>query len=82
MGSNREPSAGIAARNRSMEATAPLLVGVDPSSFDHEVAPGSDERHYLLAYKRGTLDIQMVDTSGGGDLSSDAAIVGTFRFHT
>ncbi len=59
---------------------APLLVGIGPSSFDHEVAPGSDERHYLLAYKGGTLDIQMVDTSGGAHLASYTAIVGTFRF--
>ena len=59
---------------------APLLVGIGPSSFDHEVAPRTDERHYLLAYKGGTLDIQMVDTSGGRHLASYAAIVSTFRF--
>jgi hypothetical protein len=59
---------------------APLLVGVGPSSFDHEVAPGNDERHYLLAYKGGTLDVQIVDASGGKQLANYAAIVGTFRF--
>jgi hypothetical protein len=59
---------------------APLLVGIGPSSFDHEVAPGSDERHYLLSYKGGTLDIQMVDTSGGAHLGVYTAIVGTFHF--
>jgi hypothetical protein len=59
---------------------APLLVGIGPSSFDHEVAPGNDERHYLLAYKGGTLDIQVVDASGGKQLANYAAIVGTFRF--
>jgi len=59
---------------------APLLVGIGPSSFDHEVAPGNDERHYLLAYKGGTLDIQMVDTSGGGHLARYTAIVRTFHF--
>src|SRR5262249_38605470 len=59
---------------------APLLVGIGPSSFDHEVAPRTDERHYLLAYKGGTLDVQMVDTSGGRHLGSYAAIVSTFRF--
>jgi hypothetical protein len=59
---------------------APLLVGISPSSFDHEVAPGNDERHYLLAYKRGTLDIQIVDTSGAKRLANYAAIVSTFRF--
>jgi hypothetical protein len=59
---------------------APLLVGIGPSSFDHEVARGSDERHYLLAYKGGTLDIQMVDTPGGKQLASYAAIVAAFRF--
>jgi hypothetical protein len=58
----------------------PLLVGIGPSSFDHEVAPGVTERHYLLAYKGGTLDIQMVDTSAGTHLASYSAIVGTFRF--
>jgi hypothetical protein len=42
--------------------------------------PGNDERHYLIAYKGGTLDIQMVDTSGGKHLANYAAIVGTFRF--
>lgn len=61
---------------------APLLVGIGPSSFDHEVAPGNDERHYLLAYKGGTVDIQMVDTSGGSHLASYAAIVSSFRFAT
>jgi hypothetical protein len=59
---------------------APLLVGIGLSSFDHEVAPGNDERHYLLAYNGGTLDIQMVDTSGGKHLAGFAAIVSTFRF--
>jgi len=58
----------------------PLLVGVGPSSFDHEVAPGMAERHYLLAYKGGTLDVQMVDATGGHRLPSYAAIVRTFRF--
>jgi hypothetical protein len=41
----------------------PLLVGVGPSSFDHEVSPGFAERHFLLAYEGGTLDIQIVDAS-------------------
>jgi hypothetical protein len=59
---------------------APLLVGVGPSSFDHEVAPRVAERHYLLAYKGGTLDIQMIDTSGGHHLPSYAAIVNSFHF--
>jgi hypothetical protein len=59
---------------------APLLVGVGPSSFDHEVAPRVAERHYLLAYKGGTLDIQMIDTSGGHHLASYAAIVKSFHF--
>lgn len=63
----------------SAGATAPgvpLLVGIGPSSFDHEVAPGIAERHYLLAYKGGTLDVQIIDASGG----RHAAIAGTFRF--
>jgi len=59
---------------------APLLVGIGPSSFDHEVAPGNDERHYLLAYKGGALDVEMVDTSGGGHLPRYTAIVRTFNF--
>jgi hypothetical protein len=59
---------------------APLLVGVGPSSFDHEVSPGVAERHYLLAYKGGTFDIQMIDTSGGRHLPSYAAIVKSFHF--
>lgn len=58
----------------------PLLVGSGPSSFDHEVAPGDAERHYLLAYQGGTLDVQMIDASGGRHLAAYAAIVGTFRF--
>jgi hypothetical protein len=59
---------------------APLLVGIGPSSFDHEVAPGFAERHYLLAYRGGTLDIQVVDSSGGRHLAGYAAVVGTFHF--
>jgi hypothetical protein len=58
----------------------PLLVGTGPSSFDHEVAPGIAERHYLLGYKGGTLDVQMIDASGGHHLASYAAVVSTFRF--
>jgi hypothetical protein len=58
----------------------PLLVGIGPSSFDHEVAPGSAERHYLLAYKGGTLDVGLIDTSGGRDLATYAALVRTFLF--
>ena len=58
----------------------PLLVGIGPSSFDHEVAPRVAERHYLLAYKGGTLDVQMIDTSGGHHLATYTAIVKTFRF--
>jgi hypothetical protein len=58
----------------------PLLVGVGPSSFDHEVAPGSAERHYLLGYNGGTLDVGLIDPSGGRHLASYAAIVKTFLF--
>lgn len=67
----------------SMGATTPavpLLVGVGPSSFDHEVAPGFVERHFLLAYKGGTLDVQVDDSSGGKHLAAYTAIVNTFRF--
>jgi hypothetical protein len=59
---------------------APLLVGVGLSSFDHEVAPGMAERHYLLSYRGGTLGVQMVDASGGHHLPSFTAIVRTFHF--
>jgi len=62
------------------QLAAPLLVGVGPSSFDHEVAPGMAERHYLLSYRGGTLDVQMVDATDGHRLPSYAAIVRTFRF--
>jgi len=58
----------------------PLLVGTGPSSFDHEVAPRVAERHYLLAYKGGTLDIQMINISGGHNLATYTAIVKTFHF--
>lgn len=58
----------------------PLLVGIGPSSFDHEVARGVAERHDLLGYKGGTLDIQMIDTAGGRHLAGYTAIVRTFRF--
>jgi hypothetical protein len=58
----------------------PLLVGVGPSSFDHEVAPGSVERHYLLGYKGGTLDVGLIDTSGGRHLAAYAVIARTFLF--
>jgi hypothetical protein len=59
---------------------APLLVGIGPSSFDHEVPPGNVERHYLLNYHGGTLDIGVIDTSRGQQLASYDAIVRTFRF--
>jgi hypothetical protein len=58
----------------------PLLVGIGPSSFDHEVAPGFAERHYLLAYRGGTLDVAIVDASGGQHLANYATIVSTFHF--
>lgn len=57
----------------------PLLVGTGPSSFDHEVGPGYAERHYLLGYEHGTLDVAVVDASGGRHLASYDAIVRTFR---
>jgi hypothetical protein len=60
---------------------APLLVGVGPSSFDHEVAPHFAERHYLLRYKRGTLDVALVDASGGKHLASFNKIATTFKFN-
>jgi hypothetical protein len=60
---------------------APLLVGVGQSSFDHEVAPGFAERHYLLRYKRGTLDVALVDASGGKQLASFNRISTTFKFN-
>lgn len=58
----------------------PLLVGVGASSFDHEVGPGVAERHFLLRYKAGTLDVQLIDASGGKHLAGYAAIANTFRF--
>jgi hypothetical protein len=60
----------------------PLLVGVGLSSFDHEVAPGFAERHFLLGYKGGTLDVQVVDATDGKHLAGYAAIVKTFRFQS
>lgn len=63
------------------QRAAPLLVGVGPSSFDHEVAPHFGERHYLLGYKRGTLDVALVDASGGKQLASFNKIASTFKFH-
>ena len=59
---------------------APLLVGVGPSSFDHEVAPHFAERHYLLRYKHGTLDVALVDASGGKQLASFNKIATRFKF--
>jgi hypothetical protein len=61
------------------QQAAPLLVGVGPSSFDHEVAPHYAERHYLLRYKHGTLDVALVDSSGGNKLASFTKIASTFR---
>jgi hypothetical protein len=60
---------------------APLLVGVGASSFDHEVTPTAAERHYLLRYRHGTLDVALVDTSGGRELASFNRIASTFRFN-
>jgi hypothetical protein len=62
------------------QRAAPLLVGVGPSSFDHEVAPHFAERHYLLGYRRGTLDVALVDASGGKQLASFNSVVATFKF--
>ena len=62
------------------QRAAPLLVGVGPSSFDHEVAPHYAERHYLLRYKRGTLDVALVDSSGGKKLASFNKIASKFNF--
>jgi hypothetical protein len=62
------------------QRAAPLLVGVGSSSFDHEVAPHFSERHYLLCYKRGTLDVALVDSSGGKKLVSFNRIASTFKF--
>jgi hypothetical protein len=59
---------------------APLLTGNGPSGFDHEVPPGNAERHYLLGYKGGTLDIGVIDTTGGKHIASYNTIVKTFRF--
>jgi hypothetical protein len=59
---------------------APLLVGVGPSSFDHEVAPHFAERHYLLRYKRGTLDVALVDASGGSQVARFNKIASEFKF--
>jgi hypothetical protein len=63
------------------QRAAPLLVGVGPSSFDHEVVPRFAERHYLLRYKRGTLDVALVDASGGKQLASFNQIASTFKFN-
>jgi len=62
------------------QRAVPLLVGIGPSSFDHEVARHFAERHYLLGYKRGTLDVALVDASGGKQLASFNKIVSTFKF--
>jgi len=61
-------------------AAVPLLVGVGPSSFDHEVGPGIAERDYLLAYRSGTLGIEVIDASGGGQLANYSKLVEGFRF--
>jgi hypothetical protein len=63
------------------QRAAPLLVGVGPSSFDHEVAPHFAERHYLLRYKRGTLDVALVDAAGGQRLANFNKLVATFKFN-
>jgi hypothetical protein len=61
-------------------AVVPLVVGVAPSQFDHEIAAGFAERDYLLGYGGGTLLVNLVDGSGGGRLSGYAAIAATFNF--
>jgi hypothetical protein len=62
------------------QRAAPLLVGVGPSSFDHEVGPHFAERHYLLRYEGGTLDVALVDSSGGKKLASFNKIARKFKF--
>jgi hypothetical protein len=58
----------------------PLLTGINASSFDHEVGPGTPERAYLLHFDGGTLAIEAVDPSGGSHLSTYEGIVQNFRF--
>ncbi len=62
------------------DPVVPLFVGVAPSQFDHEIAPGYAERDYLLLYRGGTLLVNLIDGSGGPHLAAYAAVAATFTF--
>jgi hypothetical protein len=66
----------------SSAAAVPLLVGVGPAQFDHEIGRGVAERDYLLNYAGGTLAIEAIDVTGGHQLAAYNKIVRAFRFTT
>jgi hypothetical protein len=59
---------------------AGVMLGQSPSDFEHGVIAGLTMRLYLLAYKRGTLAIELDDLTGGKHLPAYSDVVGTFQF--
>lgn len=56
-----------------------LLMGLQPSGFEHSIGPGLTIRLYLLGLRGGSLGIE-VDDLGPVDLAAYSKVVETFRF--
>ena len=58
----------------------PVLFGLSPSGLDHGLIPGLTWRLYLLAFKNGTLAIEVNDLAHGKHLAEYTALVKHLRF--
>lgn len=58
----------------------PILFGRSPSSLDHGMIPGLTWRLYLLAFRNGTLAIEVNDLAHGKHLAEYTALVKHLRF--
>ena len=58
----------------------PVLFGLSPSGLDHGLIPGLTWRLYLLAYRGGTLAIEVNDLARGNHLAEYTALVKSLRF--
>jgi len=56
-----------------------LLIGLQPSGFEHGIGPGLTIRLYLLGLRGGSLGIE-IDDLGSVDLAAYSKVVETFRF--
>jgi hypothetical protein len=58
----------------------PILIGLSPSSLDHGLIPGLTWRLYLLAFRDGTLAIEVNDLAHGKHLAEYTTLVKRLRF--